>query len=602
MIESIMYFGIGVLVAALLGLVIIPLVHGRAVRLTMKRLEAAMPLLIAEVQADKDLLRAEFAMSTRRLEIIAEQLKTGSASQLAELGRKGDAINRLKVELQALRDQLRTTEEESAVKAAALEDAERALSDKESELAKLTADLDERLALTGSQKTETVAVRDRLHAIEEDLEAKTAALQEAERTLSDKESELAKLTGALDERSVLMDFQKTEIVVLRGQLRAIEAESAVKAAALQEAERTLSDKESELAKLTGALDERSVLTDSQKTEIVAVRDRLRAIEKELEAKGAALQDAERVLSDKESELAKLTAVLDEHVVLKDSQITEIAALRDRLCAIEKELEAKGAALQDAERVLSDKESELAKLTAALDERVLLKDSQIAEIAALRDQLGTIEAESAVKAAALQDAERALSDKESELAKLAHELDVQSTLAEEQKTEIIALTTQVETLKEGLDEASEQLMAVEDRRDAERVKLKATTQELKEERGKFENFHRRVTELVQQLTAQATKDEILIDLEHRLVEQSELLNEKELELEHLRAEIDIAHKAEADLRLAIIEMDGGTHAATQTLKAEKEKLQATLDRANGERARLTHELANMKRQAKETLAA
>ena len=195
MIESIMYFAIGVLVSALLGLVIIPLVHGRAVRLTMKRLEAAMPLSIAEVQADKDLLRAEFAMSTRRLEIIVEQLKTGTASQLAELGRKGDAINRLKVELQALRDQLRTTEEESAVKAAALEDAERALSDKESELAKLTADLDERLALTGSQKPETVAVRDRLHAIEEDLEAKAAALQEAERTLSDKESELAKLRG-----------------------------------------------------------------------------------------------------------------------------------------------------------------------------------------------------------------------------------------------------------------------------------------------------------------------------------------------------------------------------------------------------------------------
>jgi chromosome segregation ATPase len=490
MIESIMYFGIGVLVAALLGLVIIPLVHGRAVRLTIKRLEAAMPLSIAEIQADKDLLRAEFAMSTRRLEIIAEQLKTGSASQLAELGRKGDAINRLKVELQALRDQLRTTGEESAVKAAALQEAERTLSGKESELAKLTGALDERSVLMDSQKTEIVAVRDRLHAIEVELEGKAAALQEAERTLSDKESELAKLTGALDERSVTMDLQKTEIVVLRGQLGCIEAESAVKAAALQ----------------------------------------------------------------------------------------------------------------DAERVLSDKESELAKQTAARDERVVLTDSQIAEIEAVRDRLGTIEAESAAKAAALQDAERALSDKDSELAKLTHELDMRSTLAEEQKIEIIALTTQVETLKEKLDGASEQLVAVEDRRDAERIELKATTQELKEERGKFEKFHRRVGELVQQLMTQPANDEILIDLKNRLVEQSQLLNEKELELKHLRDEIDIAHKAEADLRLAIIEMDGGTHAATQTLKAEKEKLQGALDRANGERARLTHELANMKRQAKETMAA
>ena len=104
--------------------------------------------------------------------------------------------------------------------------------------------------------------------------------------------------------------------MLRGQLRAIEAESAVKAAALQEAERTLSDKESELAKLTGALDERSVLTDSQKTEIVALRGQLGTIEAELAVKAAALQDAERTLSDKESELAKLTVVLDEHVGAK----------------------------------------------------------------------------------------------------------------------------------------------------------------------------------------------------------------------------------------------------------------------------------------------
>ena len=99
MIEPIMYFGIGFLVAALIGLVIVPLVHNRAVRLTMRRLEAATPLSMAEIQADKDQLRAEFAMSTRRLEMSVEQLKAKSTSQLAELGKKGDAINRLKVEL-----------------------------------------------------------------------------------------------------------------------------------------------------------------------------------------------------------------------------------------------------------------------------------------------------------------------------------------------------------------------------------------------------------------------------------------------------------------------------------------------------------------------
>src|SRR5450631_4508601 len=130
MIEPIMFVGIGFLVAGLLVLGVIPLVHARAVRLTMKRLEAVTPMSMAEIQADKDQLRAEFAMSTRRLEMSVEQMKTKTTSQLAELGKKSDAINRLKVELgektatifaleardKALRNQLGATEEEIATK------------------------------------------------------------------------------------------------------------------------------------------------------------------------------------------------------------------------------------------------------------------------------------------------------------------------------------------------------------------------------------------------------------------------------------------------------------------------------------------------------
>src|SRR6266850_3543931 len=99
MIEPIMFVGIGFLVAGLLVLGVIPLVHARAVRLTMKRLEAVTPMSMGEIQADKDQLRAEFAMSTRRLEMSVEQLKAKTTSQLAEIGKKSDAIGRLKVEL-----------------------------------------------------------------------------------------------------------------------------------------------------------------------------------------------------------------------------------------------------------------------------------------------------------------------------------------------------------------------------------------------------------------------------------------------------------------------------------------------------------------------
>src|SRR5947207_11885227 len=91
MIEPNMYLALGFLVASLLALITIPFVHARAVRLTMRRLEAATPLSIAEIRADKDQLRAEFAMSTRRLEMSVEQMKAKTTGQLAELGKKTDA-------------------------------------------------------------------------------------------------------------------------------------------------------------------------------------------------------------------------------------------------------------------------------------------------------------------------------------------------------------------------------------------------------------------------------------------------------------------------------------------------------------------------------
>lgn len=101
MIKSIMYFCIGFLSAILIAISVVPLIHARAVRLTTRRLENTLPQSMAEITADKDLQRAEFAVSTLRLETRIESLKERTASQLAEIGRKDDIINRLKVDRQA---------------------------------------------------------------------------------------------------------------------------------------------------------------------------------------------------------------------------------------------------------------------------------------------------------------------------------------------------------------------------------------------------------------------------------------------------------------------------------------------------------------------
>jgi len=175
-IEPIMIFGIGFLVASLCGLVLVPLIHNRAVRLTKKRLEAAAPLSMAELQADKDHLRAEFAMSTRRLELLIEQLKAEGAGQLAELGKKADAINLFKIEL-----------------------AEQA-----SQIAELQAD--------------QAKLEDRLNAVSIELSAKIILLEETERLIASKDAEITKLASDLNERALTNDSQRVEIITLRTQL------------------------------------------------------------------------------------------------------------------------------------------------------------------------------------------------------------------------------------------------------------------------------------------------------------------------------------------------------------------------------------------------
>jgi Na+-transporting methylmalonyl-CoA/oxaloacetate decarboxylase gamma subunit len=109
-IESLMYMGIGFLFAVLtlvaVLVAVIRRVDDRAVRLTTSRLLARLPQSMEEIEADKDLLRAEFAMSTCRFEKSLEQLKHKSTEQIVELGKRGDVINRLKINRDALNVEL----------------------------------------------------------------------------------------------------------------------------------------------------------------------------------------------------------------------------------------------------------------------------------------------------------------------------------------------------------------------------------------------------------------------------------------------------------------------------------------------------------------
>src|ERR1700719_2047002 len=150
MVEPIMYGAIGFLIAGLLVIGFIPLVHAPAEPLT-----------------------------TRRLEMSAEQLKAKTTNQLTEIGRKSDAVGRLKLDLgektaslfaleakeKQLSSDLDAAQAELGTEERALAEAERALATMRAEFSLVSVDQRESAATAESRRVELLALRAQAEAL-----------------------------------------------------------------------------------------------------------------------------------------------------------------------------------------------------------------------------------------------------------------------------------------------------------------------------------------------------------------------------------------------------------------------------------------------------
>jgi hypothetical protein len=99
MLYPIMLLGIGFLTACLFMAMLAPLIHERAVRLTVRRLLAKRPRSVLDRRAHEDQLRAQFAASVRRLETAVEDAQAKATGHLCDVAKKSTEIHRLKTEL-----------------------------------------------------------------------------------------------------------------------------------------------------------------------------------------------------------------------------------------------------------------------------------------------------------------------------------------------------------------------------------------------------------------------------------------------------------------------------------------------------------------------
>lgn len=85
-IQSALIFLLGFLTAALAALLAAPALWRRAVRLTRKRVLASTPMTLNEIEAEKDRMRAAFAMEIRQVEMRLESARERVAHLLVDLG------------------------------------------------------------------------------------------------------------------------------------------------------------------------------------------------------------------------------------------------------------------------------------------------------------------------------------------------------------------------------------------------------------------------------------------------------------------------------------------------------------------------------------
>jgi chromosome segregation ATPase len=230
-IESMMYFALGALASALLMLLILPAVWRRAVRLTKKRIEAATPITLAEFRADKDQLRAEFALSTRRLEMNVEQLRRRLTEQSGDVNRKKNDLAALKTE----RDQHLTVVRE-------LEEREAVLRARALEVEKESLDLAERLKMRDRELEEKVT---QLHGARDAIrKALPTSLGARDKELTgDYEDDVDVLLTALAVETKRANFLEEQARGLLAQLEKHDRRSADANAAISELRRNLAKKD-----------------------------------------------------------------------------------------------------------------------------------------------------------------------------------------------------------------------------------------------------------------------------------------------------------------------------------------------------------------------
>ncbi len=284
-IQSALFLALGFLVASLLWLLAAPAFWSRAVRLTARRMREAMPLTETEIRADKDRLRAEYALKIHQQQLALDETKLATARQLIELNRRDARINALEADVESL--------------TASLEGAVNARSVLEQTVAERLPRVEERLIEAKRHLQE----RDKEIAdLTRSSERQARALQEAEAINDQLRSEVKSLTTAVETAGAKARGRPAEdrtdsFVAMRAELDALRSRTREQAAMIDRLQKAHADA-------------MSLGTPGDKANgATAVPIRAGVIAKASDESNLKLREARQTVLSQEREIARLKATV-----------------------------------------------------------------------------------------------------------------------------------------------------------------------------------------------------------------------------------------------------------------------------------------------------
>lgn len=339
---------LGFLLAALLVLALIGPYRRRIRRFAMEQVKRTLPLTESEIRADKDAIRAEFAINVHKLEMKLEEAELAAARQLIEINRRDAKIVDLE---QAIESQKLSFEEHQNARRVL----EQAIIDR---LPKVESRLNEARKLLAERDKEITLLSDTANK-------QTEALNETTQINIQQADELQRLRTALDTRAARnreavgdprFDGEvalRTEIEMLRARTREQQAlisrlqsgeeESSVSGHAANEQE--IARLKAELARVEAALQNATATGDAAASAQTYNESRIRELEQAEQDRSAEIASLKASLASyiedtakaedtrsmaAKAEISALQAEADEHRRIIQALRAEVAGSNERL--------------------------------------------------------------------------------------------------------------------------------------------------------------------------------------------------------------------------------------------------------------------------------